>query len=224
MLFRSTELLGPGLLPTRKATHHAGIKDPVQLGALLRAIDTYHGGPVVRLALRLAPLVFVRPGELQGARWEEFHLEGSNPEWRIPAERMKSREQHIVPLSRQAIAILRELEPLTGPDGYLFPQARNASRSISNMTLNAALRACGYTTEQQTAHGFRSTASTLLNEQGFPPDVIERQLAHGPRDKTRAAYNSAQYLPERRKMMQAWADYLDGLKVGANVVPIRRGA
>lgn len=204
------DLRGPDTLPRVKSRHHAAITDPAQLGGLLRAVDGYHGGFIVRQALRLLPLVFVRPGELQGARWAEFDLEGA--EWRIPAERMKMRDLHIVPLSAQAIAILRELVPATGPDGYVFPQVRNASRPISENTLNAALRSIGYTKDQQTAHGFRRTASTLLNEQGFHADAIERQLAHGPRDKVRGAYNAAEYLPERRKMMQAWADYLDGLR------------
>ena len=125
------------------------------------------GGFVVRCALRLAPLLFVRPGELRHAEWSEFNLDGKEPEWRIPAEKMKMREPYIVPLSSQAVAILQELQPLTGPTGYVFPSNRNASRPMSENTLNVALRACGYTKEQQTAHGFRSTASTLLNEQGW---------------------------------------------------------
>jgi integrase len=201
-----------GSIQPAKVRHHAAIKDPAQLSALLRALDSYHGAFPVRQALRLQALVFARPGELQNAKWSEFDLKAG--EWRIPAERLKMREQHIVPLARQAVAVLEELHALTGPDGFVFPQARNASRPISNNTLNVALRACGYTKTQHTAHGFRSTASTLLNELGWNPDAIERQLAHGPRDKVRAAYNSAQHLPERRKMMQAWADYLDGLRGG----------
>jgi integrase len=199
-------------LPSVKVKHHAALKDPAQVGGLLRAIENYHGGFVVRCALRFSPLVFVRPGELQGAVWSEFDLEGA--EWRIPPERMKMREQHIVPLSTQAVAILRDLHAVSGPDGYVFHQARNASRPISENTVNVALRACGYTKEQQTAHGFRSTASTLLNELGFNKDWIERQLAHGERDKSRDSYNSAQYLPQRRDMMQKWADHLDLLKAG----------
>ena len=183
----------------------------------MRAIDNYPGGFVVRQALRLQALTFVRPRELREATWPEIDFKAA--EWRIPPARMKMRQQHIVPLSRQAIAILRELHSLTGPDGYLFPSVRNASRPMSNNTVNAALRTLGFTAEQQTGHGFRSTASTLLNEQGFRADAIERQLAHGPRDKVRAAYNSAEYLAERRKMMQAWADYLDGLR--AKVTQIR---
>jgi integrase len=214
------DLRGPDTLPRAKVKHHAAITDPAQLSPLLRAIDAYHGGFVVRCAIRLLPLAFVRPGELQWAMWPEFDLDGA--EWRIPAERMKMREYHIVPLSRQAVAILRELHPVSGPESYVFPQARNASRPISENTLNVALRGIGYTKEQQTAHGFRRTASTLLNEQGWNPDAIERQLAHGERDPIRSSYNAAQYLPERRRMMQAWSNYLDGLKIGGNVVPIYR--
>ena len=217
------DLRGPDLLPRPKVKHHAGITDPAQLGALLRAIEAYPGGFVVRQVLRFAPLVFVRPGELRGAQWSEFELDGAQPEWRIPAGRMKMGERHIVPLARQAVAVLRELQSLTGPDGYLFPSVRNASRPISNNTINAALRTCGFSAAQQTGHGFRTTASTLLNEQGWGADAIERQLAHGSRDKVRAAYNAAQYLPERRRMMQAWADYLDTLRgTGGKVVRLRQ--
>jgi integrase len=205
-----TELLAPGTVPSVKAKHHASIKDPVQLGTLLRALETYPGGPVVQRALKLLALTFVRPGELRHAKWSEFDLEGA--EWRIPGERMKMREHHIVPLSRQAVAILRELEALTGPDGYVLPQARDASRPLSENALNVGLRVMGFAQGQMTSHGFRSTASTLLNERGVNGDHVERQLAHGPRDKVRATYNAAQYLPERRKMMQAWADYLDELR------------
>jgi integrase len=209
------DLRGEDTLPRVKVKHHAAITDPGNLAALLRAIDNYPGGFAVKCAMQFLPLVFVRPGEMQWSVWSEFDLDGA--EWRIPAARMKIREYHLVPLSRQAIAILRELHPLTGPDGFVFPQVRNASRPISENTLNVALRACGFGQDQQTAHGFRTTASTLLNEQGkWSADAIERQLAHGERNKIRGAYNAAQYLPERRKMMQAWADYLDELRVAAN--------
>ena len=180
----------------------------------MRAIDGYSGYPVTALALKLAPLVFVRPGELRAAEWSEFDL--ANAEWRIPAARMKMKEPHIVPLARQAIAIVRELEPLARGGRYLFPSLRTRDRPMSENTINAALRRLGYSSEEQTGHGFRSMASTLLNEQGFPPDVIELQLAHAERNKVRAAYNKAQRLPERRKMMQAWADYLDGLRAGGS--------
>jgi integrase len=188
----------------------------------MRVIDGYSGHPVTALALKLAPLVFVRPGELRGAEWPEFDLQSA--ECRIPAARMKMGEPHIVPLSRQALAIVRELEPFARGGRYLFPSLRTRERAMSENTINAALRRLGYTTEEQTGHGFRSMASTLLNEQGFPPDVIELQLAHTERNKVRAAYNKAQRLAERRKMMQAWADYLDTLRVGADVVPIKRVA
>jgi integrase len=215
------DLKNPDTLPAVKVRHHAALVDPQQVGALMRAIDAYHGGLVVRSALQFLPLVFVRPGELRLARWSEFDLEAEQPQWRIPAERMKMREQHIVPLSRQAVAILQELSPVTGPEGLVFPQVRNASRPLSENTINVALRGCGYAKDQQTGHGFRTTASTLLNELEFRKDAIERQLAHGERDKSRASYNAAQYLPERRKMMQSWADYLDKLKA-ANVVQLRQ--
>jgi integrase len=175
---------------------------------------------VTALALKLAPLVFVRPGELRAAEWPEFDLAGA--EWRIPGDRMKMGELHIVPLARQAVAILRELHPFARGGRYLFPSLRSRDRPMSDNTINATLRRLGYSSEEQTGHGFRMMASTLLNEQGFPPDVIELQLAHAERNKVRAAYNKAQRLPERRKMMQAWADYLDGLRAAASVTPIRR--
>jgi integrase len=201
---------------------HASITDPARVGELMRAIDGYVGQPATAAALKLAPLLFVRPGELRAADWSEFNL--ANAEWRIPANRMKMGEQHLVPLSRQAVAVLRELEPLTGPTGLVFPSLRSPLRPISNNTINAALRRLGYAGDEQTGHGFRSMASTLLNEQGFPPDVIELQLAHAERNTVRATYNKAQRLAERRKMMQAWADYLDGLKAGGNVIPIKRAS
>lgn len=214
------------IAPAMKIKHRAAIKDPSQFGVLLRSIDAYQGGFVVRCALKFLALTFVRPGELRHARWEEFNLEGKAPEWRIPGERMKmdSDQPHIVPLSRQAVAVLREIEPLTGADGkgMVFPSNRNASRPMSDNTLNAALRVMGFTQQQHTAHGFCGSASTMLNEQAWHKDAIERQLAHMPRDKVRASYNSAEHLPERRRMMQAWADYLDALKAGDKVVPIRR--
>jgi integrase len=203
-----------------KSHNFASVTEPARVGELMRAIHRYSGYPVTALALKLAPLVFVRPGELRAAEWSEFDLR--NAEWRIPAARMKMKEPHIVPLAHQAIAILRELEPLARGGRYLFPSLRTRERPMSENTINAALRRLGYSSEEQTGHGFRSMASTLLNEQGFPPDVIELQLAHTERNKVRAAYNKAQRLPERRKMMQAWADYLDVLRAGGNVVPFER--
>lgn len=210
-------------LAARTKRHHASITDPKQVGELLRAIEGYGGTFPVACALRLAPMLFVRPGELRKADWSEFDLDGPQPQWRIPAARMKMREQHIVPLAKQAIAILQELRPLTGPTGHVFPSVRNASRPMSENTLNAALRRLGYDKDTMTAHGFRSLASSILNEQHWHKDAIERQLAHGERDRIRAAYNHADYLPERRKMMQAWADYCDSLRARRRVVPEQEG-
>ena len=208
-----------GSLPPVNERHHASITEPKKIGELLRAIEGYTGSLATRCALILAPLTFVRPGELRHAEWSEFDL--ANAEWRIPAEKMKMRAQHIVPLSTQAVAILNELQPLTGAGRYVFPGARTNGRPMSENTVNAALRRLGYSNDDMTGHGFRSMASTLLNEQGWNRDAIERQLAHAERDSVRAAYNYAEHLPERRKMMQAWANYLDGLKVGATVVNIK---
>ena len=212
-----------GALKTKKTRHHASITNPAKVGELLRAIDGFSGGLVVASALKIAPLVFVRPGELRKAEWSEFDLD--NAEWRIPAERMKMRALHIVPLSEQAVAILKELQPLTGHGRYVFPSIRSQRDPMSENTITAALRRLGYTGDEMTGHGFRSMASTMLNEQGWAPDVIERQLAHAERNRVRAAYNHAEYLPERRKMMQAWADYLGGLRdASGKVVPIKRKA
>jgi integrase len=211
-----------GALPPANPNHHSAITDSKAVGDLLRAIEGYKGTLPTKCALRLAPLLFVRPGELRHAEWAEIDLDAA--EWRIPAEKMKLRRPHIVPLPRQAVAILRELAPLTGLGRYVFPGVRSAKRPMSANTVNAALRRLGYDKETMTGHGFRAMASTILNEQGWNRDVIERQLAHAERSKVRAAYNHAEYLGERRQMMQSWADYLDGLATGANVVPIRRGA
>jgi len=209
-----------GALPPPIERHHSSITEPKAVGALLRAVSGYQGSHITRCALKLAPLVFVRPGELRRAEWAEVDFEKA--EWRIPAEKMKSRAMHIVPLSRQAVDVLRELQPLTGTGRYLFPGLRSASRPMSENTVNGALRRLGYSKKEMTGHGFRSMASTILNEQGWHRDAIERQLAHGERDPVRAAYNYAEHLPERRRMMQAWADYLDKLRVAANVVILRR--
>lgn len=207
-----------GALPPVKEKHHPSITDPKEIAPLLRSMDSYQGSPITACALRLAPLVFVRPGELRQAEWTEFDLDAK--EWRIPASKMKMRVQHIVPLSRQAIAIIEELRPLTGNGRYLFPSMRTLERPMSENTVNGALRRLGYTKDELTGHGFRSMASTLLNEQGWNRDAIERQLAHAERDNIRAAYNYAEFLPERRKMMQGWADYLDKLKTGATVTQL----
>ena len=172
--------------------------------------DAYEGYFPLVCALKLAPLVFTRPTELRAAQWKEFDLESG--EWRIPAERMKMRRQHLVPLSRQAMFILRELQKYSGEGKFLFPSIRTEVRPISDATMLNALRRMGYQKHEMSVHGFRSIASTLLNELGYNRDWIERQLAHGEQDEVRAAYNYAEYLPERRKMMQDWADYLDGLR------------
>jgi integrase len=199
-----------GALTPAIHTHMASLTDPHDVGGLLRSIDGYNGNVMVRAALKMAPYVFVRPGELRHAEWSEINLEQA--EWRIPADKMKMKLIHIVPLAHQVIDILKELQPYTGHGRFLFPSMRTEDRPISDVTLLAALRRMDYSKEEMTVHGFRSIASTLLNEQGYNRDWIERQLAHGEHSSVRAAYNYAEYLPERRKMMQSWADYLDGLK------------
>lgn len=209
-----------GALAPVVSKSHAAITDPAKVGELLRALDSYAGHLATRCALRLAPLLFVRPGELRHAEWSEFDVEAA--EWRIPAPKMKMREAHVVPLPTQAVAILHELQPLTGRGRYLFPGLRTAGEPMSENTVNAALRRLGYDKDTMTGHGFRAMASTRLNELGWAPDVIERQLAHAERNKVRAAYNRAQYMAERRQMMQAWADYLDGLRTGAKVIAFKR--
>jgi integrase len=210
-------------LTALKPQNRAAVTQPTKVGELLRAIDGYSGHPVTRAALCLAPYVFVRPGELRGAQWSEINLHDG--EWRIRAERMKMGEEHIVPLAPQAVVILRDIHLLTGTGKYVFPAITTPKRCISENTITAALRRMGYSGQEMTAHGFRAMASTLLNEQGFPPDVIELQLAHKERNKVRAAYNRAQRLSERRKMMRTWADYLDALKAGGdNVVALRKKA
>lgn len=211
-----------GALAPVAQKHHASITEPIEIGKLLRAIEDYRGIFVTKCALRLAPLFFVRPGELRHAEWSEFDL--GKKEWRIPAEKMKMRAQHIVPLSSQAIDILLELHPYTGEGKYLFPSTRTPTRPMSENTVIAALRRLGYATHEMTGHGFRSMASTLLNENGWNRDAIERQLAHAERNNIRAAYNYAEYLPERRSMMQWWADYLEKLSTGAEVIPLTKSA
>jgi integrase len=204
---------------------HAALTDPAAVGRLLRALDGYSGQPTTGAALKLAALLFPRPGELRAMEWAELDLDGA--EWRIPAHRMKMRDEHVIPLSTQAVAILRELHALTGPTPtrrgrFCFPSLRSADRPMSENTVNTALRTLGFAKEEMTGHGFRAMAATRLNEMGWAPDVIERQLAHAERNKVRAAYNRALYMADRKKMMQAWADYLDGLREGAKVVAIKR--
>lgn len=203
--------------------HHAAITDPKQVAELLRAIDAYTGTFVVKCALQLAPLVFVRPGELQKAEWAELDLDAA--EWNIPASRMKTKQHHLVPLASQAIAILRELHKLTGDGKYLFPSLRSSKRPMSNVAMLAAFRRMGFEKEEMTTHGFRAMARTILDEVlQVRPDFIEHQLAHAVKDPLGRAYNRTSHLAERRKMMQLWADYLDGLKTGAMVIPLRRQA
>ena len=212
-----------GALAPVRATHFAAITDPKGIGELLRAIDGYQGHLVTKSALRLAPLVFVRPGELRAAEWSEIDLERA--EWNIGAERMKMGVPHLVPLSRQAVEILRELQPLTGQGHYVFPSARTGTRPMSNNAILAALRRMGIPKDQMTGHGFRALARTVLDEVlGIRPDYIEHQLAHAVREPLGRAYNRTSHLPERRAMMQQWADYLDKLKAGAEVIPLRRHA
>jgi len=202
-----------GALPPVREKHHAALTRPAEAAGLMRAIATYQGSFVVRSALRLAALTFVRPGELRNAEWAEIDLDGAV--WRIPAHKMKLRREHLVPLSRQAVELLRELYPLTGRGQYVFPSARASTRPMSENAITAALRRMGYEQGIMTAHGFRTMASTLLNEMGWPADAIERQLAHAERDGVRDAYNRAEYLAERQRMMQKWADHLDALADGS---------
>jgi len=201
-----------GALTPIKVTHFASITTPTGVGELMRSISGYRGQPSTEIALKLIPYLFVRPGELRAAEWSEFDLDSPEPVWRIPAKKMKMRRAHIVPLSRQAVALLRELDRHTGDGRLLFPTLRDPLRPMSENTLNACLRRMGYTAEQMTSHGFRSMASTLLNEQGVNSDLIERQLAHQEQNASRSAYNRAEHLKERSHMMQQWADYLDGLR------------
>jgi integrase len=208
-----------GAIPPASGKHMATITDPKEIAGLLRSIDDYRGSIVTRCALQLAPLFFVRPGELRHAEWSEFNLETA--EWRIPAEKMKAGVLHIVPLSRQALGVLREIHPLTGHGRYVFPSPRTDSRPMSSNAILSALRRMGFAKDEMSGHGFRSMASTLLNEQGWNRDAIERQLAHGERNSVRAAYNYAEFMPERKKMMQAWADYLAAIKSGVKIILMR---
>jgi integrase len=213
-----------GALPSAKEGHHAAILEPAAIGALLRAIEGYEGGFVTRCALRLAPLVFVRPGELRNAEWAEIDLDAA--EWNIPGAKMKTGEPHLVPLAPQAVAILRELYALTGRGRYVFPSPRSGSRPMSNNAVLSALRRMGFDKDTMTGHGFRAMARTVLDEVlHFRPDYIEHQLAHAVRDPNGRAYNRTSHLPERRKMMAAWAEYLDQLRdTTGKVLPMTRKA
>ncbi len=199
-----------GAIRPHKKQHRATITSAEKIGILLNKLDNYHGYFQVKCALRLFPLVFVRSAELTHAQWSEFHF--TTQEWHIPAERMKMRQTHIVPLASQTLAILEELHDVTGNSLYLFPSSKSTKKPISETTALRALRILGYDKDEMCIHGFRAMASTLLNEQGFNRDWIERQLAHKEKDNVRIAYNHAQYLPQRHEMMQSWANYLDEVK------------
>lgn len=204
-----------GALAPIAGGHFAAITDPKEVGKLLRAIDAYTGFIVVRSALRLLPLVFVRPGELRRAEWSEIDLEAA--EWNIPGDRMKMNQPHLIPLSKQAVDILTELQPLTEKSQYVFPSARGRSRPMSEGAIPVALKSLGYDGNKMTGHGFRAMARTMLDEVlGFRPDIIEHQLAHSVRDPLGRAYNRTSHLDERRQMMQRWADYLDELRKSAS--------
>lgn len=208
-----------GALAPVQVEHFAAIIDPVELGALLRAIDAFRGTLVVQSALKIAPLLFVRPGELRKAEWSEFDFDKA--EWSIPAERMKARRAHMVPLASQAVAILKALQPLTGRQKHVFA-GRDPMKPMSDAAVNAALRRMGYNTKTEiTGHGFRAGARTILHEVlGVDAAVIEHQLAHAVPDALGAAYNRTKFLPQRRAMMQQWADYLDKIKAGADVLAL----
>jgi len=215
-----------GLLPAmaeKKITHFAAITDPVKAGALLRSIDAYEGHPYAMAALKLAPMLFVRPGELRGAEWQEIDLDAA--EWRIPGPRMKMGIDHIVPLATQAVAILRDLHAISGSGRYVFPSVRTARVCMSDNTINAALRSMGYAKDVMTGHGFRAMARTIMDEVlNERVDLIEHQLAHQVKDVNGRAYNRTAHLPARREMMQRWADYLDKIRRGADVIALRSGA
>ncbi len=209
-----------GALSAPMQTHYAAITEPTEAGALLRSIDNYTGHAYAAAALKLSPLVFLRPGELRSAEWSEIDLDAA--QWRIPAEKMKLRIEHMVPLSTQAVAILRTVHPISGQGKYVFPSIRTSERCMSENTINAALRGMGYSKEVMTAHGFRAMARTIMDEVlNERVDLIEHQLAHAVKDPNGRAYNRTAHLPARVAMMQRWADYLDKLRNGADVVPIR---
>ena len=210
-----------GALPPVKYKNFAAPTNPKEVAPLLRAIDGFQGSFVVKCAMQLAPLLFVRPGELRHAEWAEIDLEAA--EWNIPAAKMKMGVPHLVPLPRQAVEILETLHPLTGHGKYVFPCSRSLQRCMSENSVNAGLRRLGFEKSEITGHGFRAMARTILDEVlQVRPELIEHQLAHQVRDPLGRAYNRTTHLPERRKMMQTWADYLDGLKSGAKVLPLKR--
>jgi len=210
-------------LAVKAGKHFPAITDPKQVGDLMRSIYAYTGHPCTVAALKLSPLVFVRPGELRTAEWAEIDLDAG--EWRIPGAKMKMKVDHIVPLSTQAVEILRSVQPITGHGRYVFPSIRTGERPMSENTVNAALRGMGYSAEVHTAHGFRATARTIMDEVlGERVDFIEHQLSHMVKDANGRAYNRTAHLPARREMMQRWADYMDKLRLGAEVIRINRAA
>lgn len=212
-----------GALPPVREKHHAAITDPKEVTELLRAIDGFKGTFHVKCALKLSPMLFVRPGELRQMEWAEIDFDAE--QWNIPAAKMKMKMAHIVPLSKQVVTILKELQPLTGYGKYVFPCHRSPLRPMTNNAINAALRRMGYTSDEQTGHGFRAMARTILDEVlQVRPDFIEHQLAHAVKDPNGRAYNRTAHLAERKKMMQLWADYLDGLKQGCKVIPFKQKA
>jgi integrase len=210
-----------GALPPAIETHMAAITEPKKLGELLRAIDAYEGSEHVKAALKLAPMLFVRPLNLRSMKWEDVNLETA--EWNIPASEMKMRDAHLVPLATQAVTILETLKNFTGNYKYCFPHFRDVKRCMSDNALLSALRIMGYGKEVTSVHGFRATARTIMAEVlDERIDLIEHQLAHAVRDPNGIAYNRTKFLAQRRLMMQRWADYLDGLKQGAVVLPFRK--
>lgn len=212
-----------GALAAIPESHFSAITEPKQTGDLMRAIFDYAGHPCTVAALKLSPLVFVRPGELRTAEWAEIDLDAA--EWRIPGSKMKMKVDHLVPLSKQAVELLGSVQPITGHGRYVFPSLRTGERPMSENTINAALRGMGYSKEMHTAHGFRAMARTIMDEvMGERVDLIEHQLAHAVKDPNGRAYNRTAHLPTRREMMQRWANYLDKLRVGADVIPLHVGA
>lgn len=218
-----------GAIPPAAVKHMSSITDPLQVGELLRAFDRYHGSPLTKCALQLAAHVFLRSGEIRLAEWTEIDLEKA--EWRIPVSRMKGKKRdkeanptgyHFVPLAKQVLLILGEIHALSGQGKYLFPGLRSSTRPMSDATLTNALRRMGYSPEELHVHGLRATARTLIRQElGFDEEPIERQLGHAVKGPLGAAYNRANFVAERKKMMQAWADYLDKLKAGAEIIPSR---
>lgn len=207
-------------LASKATKHFAAITEPKRVGDLMRSIHAYSGHPTTVAALKLSPLLFVRPGELRTAEWAEIDLDAA--EWRIAGPKMKMKVDHVVPLATQAVEILRDLHPITGHGRFVFPSIRTGERPMSENTINAALRGMGYSAEVHTAHGFRATARTIMDEVlGERVDFIEHQLSHMVRDTNGRAYNRTAHLPARREMMQRWADYLDKLRIGADLIPLK---